>query len=248
MRNAGCRRWSSLWKLAAVVVWIGSNSVQGQAQESDQKSHAFHAAILFGRSSDSGSESLESAMREAGFADPLYYFFGSTAGNIPHTSKGTPKTFTAQYRLRSPLSAGIVVASTGESLTSGLHGYAQFLDVEYAARSVAVTASARFKALRLEFGPSWNQTRVREVGPTVFLSNSDTWKKENKLGFIAGASVSIPVWSLIYVDAGVQYRYIGSSVAGPFTPGAYVDTPMTFPATKINFSHWFLGIGPGIRF
>jgi hypothetical protein len=231
--------------LAAVVVGIGSHS-QAQAQESGEKSRSFQAAILFGRASDSRSESLESAMKAAGFADPSYSLFGSSA--MPHSSKGSPLTFTAQYRLRSAFSAGIVIATTGEGETTGLHGFAQFLKVEHAARTVAVTASARFKVLRLEFGPSWNQTRVRELGTVALASIPSPWKKDDKLGFVAGASLSVPVWSVIYVDAGLQYRHIGSSVSGPFTPASFFDTPMTFPATKINFSHWFFGIGPGIRF
>jgi len=49
-------------------------------------------------------------------------------------------TFGAHYRLLSRFSAGIIIASTGESETIGEHDLAQYLHVAHAARRVAVTA------------------------------------------------------------------------------------------------------------
>jgi len=230
--------------LAVVFLWITGLAGHVQAQEAD-KTHTFQASVLFGKSSVRAGQELESAMTAAGFADNTY---GWSSGNVPFTSEGSPNTFMAHYRVRSRFSAGVIVASTGESETIGWHDLAQSLHVDHGARSIAVTASAKFKVLRLEFGPAWNQTRILHSGSAAIPGNSSSWNKENKLGFIAGATLTLPVVSIICLDAGLQYRYIGSSVAGPYTPAAWAGTQATFPATNINFSHWFFGFGPSIRF
>jgi len=237
--------------LAAVFMWIGSGSIPVQAQETRETSRTFQAAFLFGGISGPATPELESAMSASGFADNVNssqgWFSGSSGslGRYPFTYKESPMTFTAQYRLRSPISVGVIIATTGERETIGHQGFTQSLILNHAARSIAVTASARFKVLRFEFGPAWNQTRVREH---VSLPSSPAWTTENKPGFIAGASLAVPVYWHFYLDAGLQYRYIGSSVIGPYTPTAYAEKSATFPATQLNFSHWFFGIGPGIRF
>jgi hypothetical protein len=61
-----------------------------------------------------------------------------------------------------------------------------------------------------------------------------------------GQEVVVPapgIETRVYLDLSAQYRYVGRTRFGPFTPTSYgiAATPLT--ASEAQFSHWFIGTG-----
>jgi opacity protein-like surface antigen len=58
------------------------------------------------------------------------------------------------------------------------------------------------------------------------------------------AGLSVPARSRLFADVALQYQYVGSMTAGPFTTA---DTAATMPRTRTSFNHHTIKLGLGVR-
>jgi hypothetical protein len=196
-----------------------------------------------GTTSGGAAHDLEDAMRAQGFGDTSPAFIGGPVqhpfSNTGLGAIGTPQSLGFQYRIRQPWSVGVVVSSAPIGETLGYHDPFQFIAIDHAVRSYGVTASAAFRILRVGIGPAVHVARARTSGP---------WESHIKFGFIAEAGLRLPTRSRFFFDVGLQYRYAGSVTLSPITSSGITGQTSTFSPSNVRFNHWFIGVGPGVRF
>jgi hypothetical protein len=184
---------------------------------------------------------LEASMRQAGFDDTSPGFFGPPS---PHPKSGYDVGsvwFDTYFQVRPPWDVGVTINRTSIGHTYGFHQPFQFLFVNYETTSVAVVVSRAFGPARTGVGPAWYSARSSEDHTGELMSHS-------RAGVVARAGLSLPVRTRLYLDLNLQYRYAGRAPVGPFTPAPVLGAPISFPETDAPFSHWFVGIGSGLRF
>ncbi len=202
-------------------------------------------AITTGTTSSAGALELESAMREQGFADSSPAFLGH--GPFPHPLSGTGSgqggysgALSIQYRIRKPWSIGGIVSNAPTGSTEGYHDPDQYIFIDHTITSFAATASASYRGFRIGFGPALHIAKA---------SANRQLEKHTKFGFVLDGGVQLPSRSRFFFAVDMQYRYVGRVTLGPFMPtNSALNPAQTLSAANVLFSHWFIGIGPGIRF
>ena len=233
---------------AAVLLLIGSRaSAQPDAPSLPEKSRrwAITADVAFTSSGPAGD--LENAMRAAGYGQPSFSFLGS--GSYPTSStglgtNGPDPAGSLRYSLNPHLAVGLTGGASSLGTTYG-HAAATFVVVE--SSSTCVGALVFYQAgdvFRIGAGPAWYRLQMRQIdGREQTLTAS-------RLGFVAEAGVTFPARTRVFGDLHVQYRGAGRADLGTFTPpppsGSSAPSP-PLPVNSMNFSHWTLGVGVGVR-
>jgi hypothetical protein len=204
-------------------------------------------AFQLGVSSRGPARDFEETMRRSGFGDTSSGFGQRIAHPVSHTGFGAwdaPMLLEVQARLRPPWALGVMASRTpiGETRGYRADGF-QRLFVQYQVVTAGVVLSRDVGLLRLGAGPAWHRAQVRE-GRGLF---EQPWTSTSQVGFVAVASTRLPTSTRLYLDAGVQYRYVGSASVGPIMT-ADPFSSATLPASEARFNHWLISFGPGIRF
>jgi hypothetical protein len=166
---------------------------------------------------------------------------------FPNTFKmGLPVLVEARYRIREPWSVGVLFGRSLIGQTSGYHDPFQFVDVDYAVTSVAAVLSAGPRSFQIGLGPALHIARSRRGASEG--GQPPAWSDQSKVGFIAQARVTVPAGSRVFLDLTLQYHFVGRVVVGPYSDSGGVGFPVTFPPTSVQYNHWFVGAGPGLRF
>lgn len=140
-----------------------------------------------------------------------------------------------------------VALSTGTATPSKTDGYSQVLvpdfgrygSLESKVRMFAATAALRQGPISIGVGPA--QYRLT----TWARHEDDTYdeSKVTKVGVLLDGGAQFPMFKKVILELRAQYRFVGATDAGPLQ-----FESRTLPATSVDFSHAFLGIGLGLAF
>jgi len=208
-------------------------------------------ALGIGTTSGGPGPGLEAGMRSAGFADTLNGsgLFGAGPIQNPFTRAGFgaigfPIALDVEYRFTQTLGLSVLVARSPIGETLGYHAPQSFLFVQHAVDTLALCATVTLGPLRLAIGPARHTVKAKLDGS----SGQDTWDRTPRLGFVASAGLRAPVRSRVYLDVAAQYRHVGEVTVGPFTSSTGTIVGPSLPPTAVRFDHWYIGVGPGVRF
>lgn len=211
-------------------------------------SRRWTASIVTGAPSMAPLRDMERAMRDAGFDGVPQLCFG-TCASYPYSvhARAYRDTWTATLnrgigpRLGVSLTGGRTLIGWTTGLARGTSG---FLEVE-AVMSHVVPAATFTPApgLRLSAGPGIFTTTYTGNGAGLVQSPLGTRRRP---GLLAEASLTFPRRARVFAELSAQERWLGRQSLGPFDvmPGG----PVTFPKTPVSVSHWFIGLGFGVRF
>jgi hypothetical protein len=183
---------------------------------------------------------LEEAMRRADFDDtsPAFFFPGSAH---PRSNGNVGSIWLhAQYLLRPQWEVGVSYDNTTIGRTIGFHEPGQYLFVHDSVTEVNAVVSRIFGPARVGIGPAWYAARAHE-------DNGQSTDR-SRFGVTTETGLKVPARTRLYLDVNIRYSYVGRVSVGPFTPPAPQGAASQFPETEVHFSHWFIGLGPGLRF
>lgn len=252
------------WKIIAGFILGGALSSPGAARSVTPPSapaaerstpaaeshpvHRWSIALLTGFPSRGPAGSIEDAMQSSGFGDTGPSFSGQ---GIAHPfsdtgfgAVGFPAAIDVGYQLRGMWAARLLLGRTPIGSTFGYQALSHYATIDYAVTSLALMASATDDGvLHAALGPALQIVQTRNSR----VAGEGAWESQAKLGFIARISLRIPRGSRFYLDAGVQYRRVGTVELGPYSifgPGG----DAVLAAMEIPFDHWLIEFGPGFRF
>ena len=191
-------------------------------------------------------------MRLADFGDP--FFFSATGDPRPISRIGLDTigwafSIALNRRVTNLWSIAVIAGQTPIGFTSGHHARpTQYIDIDDGVTTFGTLLSLGTSAAQIAIGPALHIVQARE-SPGDSSGRQPPWINQAKFGFIARARAAWPTRSLIFLDLDFEYRFVGRSDIGPYTPTAFdSDTRLTFPSTWARFNHWFVGVVPGFRF
>lgn len=219
------------------------NSVDKKFEIQSKWSISIYAALAFG---DPGVNFRNTSMY-SGSNDPYMNFYGGRIYNM--VSGFRPQAWMIQIdrRISKYFGTGFIASYSLLRKANGQSISFVGLD-DIPGRKYSVTTMSLLFTIYLTdfivlgFGPSYNMTNAPANG--------------NKIGLLAHLNVRIPLNENFSINGICQYRYMGSSTIGPFayqntdetlTPTLTTNTEV-FPATELNYSHFFFGIGMGLNF
>jgi hypothetical protein len=193
-------------------------------------------------------EKIKDAMRTAEFDETSPpSWFGPGRGH-PH-QRGGHLTYgvNLKYLIYYPISAGIIAGRTDYGEVSGYHTDARYLVIKCSASTVApnISVNLRGDEFRLAIGPSLYFTSAQKT--TGGYGDSDEKYSTTKFGFIADLGLRFPGESRFFIELLHQYQWVGKADLGPFS-ARFIDNSAELPRTEVNYSHFLVGIGAGIRF
>lgn len=205
--------------------------------------------VDIGDTSSGPAREIEEAMRAA-HLDDTSPGFGSSVGhpfsNTSFAAIGFPVLVEARYLVRQPWSVGVLFSDTPIGSTSGYHDPFQYVSVDYSVTSVAAMLSAGPRFFQVGLGPALHVARARHGDSSG--QPPPPWSNHSKLGFIGQARVAVPAGSRAFLDLTLQYRFVGRVVVGPYASSGGAGLPVMFPPTGVQYNHWFVGLGSGLRF
>ena len=180
---------------------------------------------------------IEQAMKENGFGDySICYIFCSGRISHPNSYISASWNFQFNYLLNKISSFGFMLSKSTQAETHGFDAQSfSFLNLQYHTTTWAPIYIINLKNDRHNFllGPSINVVNTYE---------HDNKKSTTKLGLVGGYSFKPLNKAKSFVELSLNYRLIGNIEIGPITGRS------VFPATEINFSHLYIGIGYGRKF
>lgn len=246
-----------LMLLLAFGIIVVSCPTSGLAQDKNEKEmpkvKRLSLSCSFGSTSSGPASDIERVMTAAGFddttsgfglfsSDPIYHPFSSTG--IGHAAPSW--LIEIHYLIKNHFSIGAVLGNSPIGETIGYHDPLCFLFIKYSVKTYAPVFSFLSNGFRLGIGPAWyiaNATRIDAGGGTPS-------KSVNKLGLLFDLGLNIPEHSRFFFELKVQYRSVGKIEIGPYeskfeTP--FLKESATFPASKVSYNHFFVGVGFGFR-
>jgi hypothetical protein len=172
-------------------------------------------------------------------------FWGGAAKAHPFSraGPGAPWTISCRYAFSPPYQVGIFfgTGSNGESI--GYRDPSLYLFINYSIFVLAPTAYMQLDAFRFGIGPSFFiiKTWLDDAGKEADASTA------TKVGVLVDAGFSLPAFSRFYFDIDLQYSFVGKNEIGPFTTVSS-GSSVVFSRRGINFNHYLVAIGAGIRF
>ena len=193
---------------------------------------------------------IEEAMIKNGFDDhrgPGWISFGNSSGtDYPFTDNYIPSwMINVKYHLKPHFSVGIVA---GKAHLGSTHGYkietwGHILYIDYTIFNISPIFSYNlFDNMRIGIGPSINFTKAWES--SYGSKGIEVEDKHTKVGFLVDFGLRIPKKSRFFFELNAQYRYVGKAEIGPFNENPYRDV---LPKTKVNYSHFLISFGFGVR-
>lgn len=204
-------------------------------------------AIYIGWWKGGPSKQIEDAMIKNGFDDyrgPGW--FNSSGTDHPFTDNYIPSgLINVKYYLKSPFSIGIIA---GKAHLGSTHGYkiedfGHIIYIDYTVFNISPIFSYNsYDIMRIGIGPSVYFTKAWES--SYNMGGVDVEYKNTKVGFLIDFGLRIPKKSLLFFEFNTQYRYVGKSEIGPFNENPYRDV---LPKTEVNYSHFLISFGFGVR-
>jgi hypothetical protein len=245
-------RWTAV---DATISLTSSPPSEPSVPSKPQKPSRVTVTFQTGQPSSGPAHDVEEAMRVSGFADPSPAFFGPAIDH-PHSRTGfgqigIPFTFELDYVWTPSWSVGFVQSHTpmGETLGYRSRG-AQYLDVQYQVTTTGVVVLKHHEFFRVGGGLALHRAQVRQdpgAQPDPALRD-ESWASRSRVGVIALAGIRLPKETRVFLDLSLQYRLLPQAPIGPITPPAFGTPPATLPAFDAQFSHWYVAVGPGVRF
>jgi hypothetical protein len=226
----------------------------------------WEASFVMGTTSSGPARDLERAMRAHGFDESrgscVIFGFCFPGTNHPFSRTGIgeigfPWLLTGR-RWLSPrvgigLSGGVsdIGATFGQQRDTG-----EYFTLEYTARVVAPMLIVRpLRGIHTGVGPAFVSYRLARTAPggpvpagPAGPGRFDT-RTQRRAGFMWELDIALPPRSRVFGELLVQYRHVGQIETGPFTiTNLFPRAPSTFPSVGVDGSHWFVGVGSGIRF
>ncbi len=204
-----------------------------------KKIHRWSASAFSGKTNANVGSDIESSFNSNGFENN---------GFGPSTSGSSSKLFALNYRLNPRLTAGLIHSQTDFGETMGW----QRLGSGFSYLGTPITSSANTSAFLLSL--NWSHLNAG-IGPAIYLISSHALNrgdrknyKTTKLGAVAqvGLQVPHPYWP-VSLEIKFQYHIVGNVEIGPFEFEAGRQS-RTFPKTKVDFNHIFMGVGIGFKF
>jgi hypothetical protein len=198
---------------------------------------------------------MERAMRAQDMTDPIPCLLLRCDGDAESVealretgSAGLGGRYLVQLHYRRWKSMG-VVASAGLSRFGGLQAYrlptdlgnfGQTLFLEHGVGTVALSGTWGADRAWVQAGPALHRVYARRTDGV-----QATREEQDRIGALAGGGVSLRLpapYSHLSVEGVAQYRYVPTTSFGPFLTGN-----RGFPATRLDYSHLYLGLGVGYR-
>jgi len=242
-------RGSESRSIAMVLLCLAGLLCTSQARAQEERSregkHRFSFLMLGAGVGPGPTDDFKKALIRAGFGDDYQWPGGSVRPRPISQSGSGGLGFEIGYE--HPSAWGLVLSAgradfgwaKGFRATSETGEEGQSLVFRYSLRHISPAVTYRLGPLRASLGPSVVQTRTKvdALGPAREIQETI------KVGLEASAGVSTGLL-LPYLQLGVRarYRLVGSPELGPFN--AYDGA---IPSFKVNFNHWQVGVGLGLR-
>lgn len=223
--------------------------------DSNQKLRRWAVSAYLGSASSGPAEDLEKAMIAHGF-NQTFEVDWFPFGGISQTTYPRSHTRTAMYRLpwmlrihyllKPPFGVGLVYSNTEIGNTAGYNEKTGRFDVEYSVNTFSPVVSVQVIGFQFGVGPALYM--ANSIGKRLSLGESLGEKKTRKIGLLIDFGLAIPPdKTRFFFEIKIQYRAVGQVKVGPYEIITTEDFTI-FPTTKVNYNHWFLGAGMGIRF
>lgn len=220
---------------------------------SSQTKRRWSVSVYLGSSSSGPAEEWEKAMKAHGFNQTCvidwFPWGGISKTTYPssHTKVACyrlPWMLKAHYSLKPPFGVGLVYSNTEIGDTSGYTKTTSRFDIEYSVNTFSPVVSVQ--VIGFQFG----------IGPALYMVNSIGKrhgeilgeKRTRKIGLFTDFGFAVPTdKSRLFFEIKIQYRAVGQIKVGSYEIRTTEDL-VIFPASNINYNHWFIGGGIGIRF
>jgi hypothetical protein len=208
-------------------------------------------SVVTGLPSRGPLDDLERTMRATGFdLDSGGCFFDLCFGptSMPYSGGGRVfrDSWTASINRRIGRRLGVSVTG-GHTLigwTNGRQrGTGAYIEIETEMTHVAPLVTFQpTPGVRVGAGPAVFSTTFARTGP----GGTQPLDTTRQPGLLAEASLTFPRRSRVFVELSAQQRWLGRQPLGPID--LLPDEPATFPQTQVRVTHWFIGLGAGLRF
>jgi hypothetical protein len=231
--------------LIATLLLAGSPGASALAQGRSSTARRVGFYVTGGFATSPTRESIESAMRSAGYDDrTLGGFFQGDAGPEPRPESSSNRVVLFEAELRVTPRWGLAVgAGESRTQTEGFREDADILGdallVKSYVRMVSATPLLAAGPFTLQVGPALYKTRSFRYDAGQDLDASS----ETKVGALIGAGATSRPWHGIALHAVAQYRLVGTAKMGPFNAAGG-----TLPQTSSSLNHMYVGGGIGVRF
>jgi hypothetical protein len=207
-------------------------------------------SLVTGVPSTAPLRAFEDTMRAAGFDAPsggcvFGLCFAPTPMPYSMHARAYRDTWSADVnrRLRRGLGVGLVSGRSLLGWTTGRHDPSgAFFEVETAVTHVVpVVTFMPAAGVRVGAGPGLFTTTFTRTGP-----ERQTLDTVRRPGLLAAATLTFPRRTRVFVELSGQERWLARQPFGP------VDVQpaegVVFPESRVRVSHWFIGLGIGVRF
>jgi len=192
-------------------------------------------------------EDIEAAMTDAEFNkhSPAGWFGSGRSHPYTRMEKAS-FTFGVKRYINAKYSIGFILGKTFLGRTFGYHSQAGSLTIDSSTSIIAPIVSMNlYDIIRIGAGPALYFTEARKTSSS---SSEESEKYEvTKVGLVIDTGIRVPWRSSFYGEFITQYRKVGQVKIGPFTAESYGDIA-ELPKTEVNYDHWLIGFGFGIRF
>lgn len=163
--------------------------------------------------------------------------------DYPVSHDEMPLLAEAQCRVSTTWFVGVLYGRSlaGDTAGSGT-GFA-FLRINYSLTSLATMLTRASPPFQVGLGPALHRARSRPGSPGLEMT---PWSEHWKVGFIAQARAMEPARSRLFLHLTVKYSFVGSVAVGPYPIGG-LGPPTTLPPTSVQYNHWLIGGGLGLR-
>jgi len=234
--------------LVALIIssfWINASMAQESSNSDTPKKKRWSYAIYIGGNAGGPSDQIEDEMNKNGFnktsSGGTFLFWSSSGSDYPYTTPGISWTMNVKYYATDRFASGILLGNTYYGST---HGYKESsLIVDYKAIFISPVISFNsFDILHIGAGPSLFFTKAWE-GSGHHATEAIYYKK-TKLGFLVDLGLRVPGKSRYFFELNILYKYVGKANIGPFQ--RYEDSDI-LPETKVNYNHFLISFGFGVR-
>lgn len=238
-----------------IAVYPGSMLALDANHDSNQKLRRWSVSVYLGSASSGPAKEWEKAMMAHGFNQTCvidwFPFGGISQTTYPFSETGIaryrlPWMLNVHYSLNPLLGVGLVYSNTKIGDTAGYKETTGRFDVEYSVNTFSPVVSVQAMGFQFGIGPAFYMTN--SIGKRLSTGEIFGEKKTRKIGLLIDFGLAIPSSkSRLFFEIKIQYRAIGKVEVGPYEIETTEDL-VIFPASNINYNHWFLGAGLGIRF
>lgn len=172
------------------------------------------------------------------------WFSGDDSTKYPKSYEGGfAWLVNVKYDLTGSHSIGIISGNSYLGEAQGHHEETGFLYTGFSVFFIAPVYSINlYDYFRIGIGPALYLTETHES-----IGREKKYFNNTKIGLLIDAGLRYPSKSLFFAELNFQYRIVGKVEVGPFKLGHGED--MAFlPKTEINYKHYLIGVGFGIRF